>query len=75
MPEIGLRNTFLKVVYGHVLNTDSNLFLKGNLLSLLTQLKSSKLNPVYPNMWSSVLVALTFGSRLSLAELNTFEEE
>ena len=72
MPEIGLRKTFLKVVYDHLLNTDANLFLKLVFLSLLTQLKSSKLNPVYPNVWSSVLVAITLESGLSLAGLNIF---
>ena len=72
MPEIGLRKTLSKVVYDQLLNTTANLFLKEHVLSLLTHLKSSKLNPVYPKLWPSVLVATTFGSLLSFLALNIF---
>ena len=71
-PEIGSRNIFFSLLYDQILKTSSNLFLKEQLLFLLTPLKSSRLNPVYPRWWSWLLVEITLSSFLSCILLNLF---
>ena len=73
MPQIGIRKTFLNLVYVHyLLKTFPNLVLMEHYFVLSIQVKSSKLNPVYLRWWCLLLVAPTIGSFLSFCTLNCF---